>query len=160
MRALHHLGAGNLSLNLYLDTSVISAYFDVRRPERQGETQAFWKKLPDFHVSISDLTESELRAISDEQLRQKILELAQPFGIIRLDEEMRELAKYYLDRGIFPPAAVNDALHVACAVVIRQDLLVSWNFRHLVNRRRRAMINQENLSRGYPTIEIVAPPEV
>jgi hypothetical protein len=39
-------------------------------------------------------------------------------------------------------------------------MLVSWNFRHLVNRRRRALINEANVLSGHPTIEILAPPEV
>ena len=53
-----------------------------------------------------------------------------------------------------------DALHVAIAVATRQDILVSWNFRHLVNRRRRALVNEVNILTGYPSIEILAPPEV
>ena len=55
---------------------------------------------------------------------------------------------------------MEDALHVAVAVVSRQDILVSWNFRHLVNRRRFAPINEVNIPMGYATIEILAPPEV
>jgi len=54
----------------------------------------------------------------------------------------------------------NDALHVAAAVLTRQDVLLSWNFKHLVNRRRRARINEYNISVGLPAVEIVAPPEV
>ena len=49
---------------------------------------------------------------------------------------------------------------MAAAVLTRQDVLLSWNFKHLVNRRRRAQINEENISLGLPTIEIVAPPEI
>jgi len=114
-----------LRFRLYLDTSVMSAYFDARRPERQAETRTFWRRLPEFDVSISDLTEVELRGTAEERLRQEMLELVRPFRIIPLDAEMQELARYYLDREIFPLAALNDALHVACAVVTRQDLLVS-----------------------------------
>ena len=55
---------------------------------------------------------------------------------------------------------LNDSLHVAAAVLSRQDVLISWNFRHLVNRRRCAQVNQVNVSRGLPTVEIVAPPEM
>ena len=149
-----------MRLRLYLDTSVISGYFDARRPERQAETENFWRRLGEFNVSISDLTQAELRGTSDERLRQQMHDLVRPLNVIPLEADMRELARYYLDRGIFPLAALNDALHVACAVVSRQDLLVSWNFRHLVDRRCRAMINEANTARGYPNIEIVAPPEV
>jgi len=55
---------------------------------------------------------------------------------------------------------INDAVHVAAAVLTRQDILISWNFKHLVNRRRRAKINEVNTTRGLPGLEILAPPEV
>ena len=55
---------------------------------------------------------------------------------------------------------LNDALHVAAAVLHRQDILLSWNFKHLVNRRRRARVNDINISLGLPTLEILAPPEL
>ena len=51
-------------------------------------------------------------------------------------------------------------IRMAAAVLTRQDVLLSWNFKHLVNRRRRAQINEENISLGLPVIEIVAPPEI
>jgi hypothetical protein len=54
----------------------------------------------------------------------------------------------------------NDALHVAAAVLTRQDILLSWNFKHLVNRKRRALINQLNTAKSLPLIEILAPPEI
>jgi hypothetical protein len=73
---------------------------------------------------------------------------------------MRSLAKSYIHSDIFTEVMYNDAVHVAAAVLTRQDVLLSWNFRHLVNRRRRAEINEVNVSLGLPTIDIVAPPEV
>ncbi len=80
--------------------------------------------------------------------------------MLRIEEGARRLAQEYVRRGVFSAATMEDALHVAVAVVSRQDMLVSWNFRHLVNRRRRALINEANVLSGYPTIEILAPPEV
>jgi len=44
--------------------------------------------------------------------------------------------------------------------ISRAEPLASWNFRHLVNRIRRARINEVNVRHGYPTLEILAPPEV
>ncbi len=75
-------------------------------------------------------------------------------------EEMRNLAGQYVQAGTFTAVNHGDALHVAAAVLTQQDVLLSWNFKHLVNRRRRAQINQDNISLGLPTIEIVAPPEI
>ena len=42
----------------------------------------------------------------------------------------------------------------------RVDVLVSWNFKHMVNLRRIHGYNSVNLRRGYPTLEIRAPREV
>jgi hypothetical protein len=74
--------------------------------------------------------------------------------------EMKELARQYVEAGVFTAVMMNDAVHVAAAVLTRQDILLSWNFKHLVNRVRRAKINQVNVSQGLPTIEIIAPPEI
>ena len=75
---------------------------------------------------------------------------------------MRTLAVTYNEAGTFSAATYSDALHVAAAVPTHQEqeVLLSWNFKHLVNRRRRAEINAENLSLELPTIEILAPPEL
>ena len=74
------------------------------------------------------------------------------------------MANVFYETGLFdyaePNKIVYDALHVASAVLTRQDILLSWNFKHLVNRRRRALVNQMNTLRGLPNIEIVAPPEI
>jgi predicted nucleic acid-binding protein len=153
-------GGEAVRLRVYLDTSVISAYFDERRPERRTDTLVFWQSLDHFDVYISELTEAELRETTDEALRQQMLALVRPFSLLPIDDEMHRLSREYLGRRVFSAATLTDALHVACAVISRQDVLVSWNFRHLVNRRRRALINQVNIALGYPTIEIVAPPEL
>jgi len=148
-----------LRLRLYLDTSVVSAYLDDRFPQRMQETLDFWDTLAGFEVSISELTQAEIRDTGDARRRVGLLDLIRGFSVIEVNDEMRALARRYLDRSVLPPSARDDALHVAIAVVSRQDILVSWNFRHLVNRRRRAMINEVNIAAGYPVIEIVAPPE-
>ncbi|MBM4033361.1 MAG: type II toxin-antitoxin system VapC family toxin [Planctomycetes bacterium] len=90
----------------------------------------------------------------------KLLRLLGKVRQFPLTEAMRQVAGEYLAAGIFSPAQINDALHVAAAVLTRQDVLVSWNFKHLVNRLRRLKINERNVSLGLPTIEILAPPEV
>jgi hypothetical protein len=85
------------------------------------------------------------------------------FGAIRIipvQAEMVALAKEYVAQDIIPVAYEDDAIHIAAAVLSGQDVLASWNFRHLVNRRRRSLVNLMNASRGLPTIEIVTPSEL
>lgn len=149
-----------MKLRIYLDTSVVSAYVDDRSPERKQATAEFWNRLRDYEVAVSELTVTEIQATGDPRIREQMTELIRPFSILPIEEEARRLAQEYVHRGVFSPGTIEDAIHVAVAVVSRQDMLVSWNFRHLVNRRRRALINEVNALMGYPTIEILAPPEV
>ena len=149
-----------MRLRLYLDTSVISAYVDERLPERRRATLEFWERLGGYDVAISELTLTETRATGDVALRQSMVNLVGAFIVLPVEEVARQLARQYVSRGVFSAATALDALHVAIAVTAHQDMLVSWNFRHLVNRRHRALVNEVNGSAGYPPIEILAPPEV
>ena len=53
-----------------------------------------------------------------------------------------------------------DAQHIAIATVGRVDVLVSWNFKHIVNLERIHGYNSVNLRKSYPMIEIRTPREV
>ncbi len=149
-----------MALKIYLDTSVVSAYFDDRYPERQKDTVAFWKLSVEHEFSISELTKTEIQNTQDETRKNQMLNHIGNLILVPIDDSVEHLTNLYLENGIFSPATLNDALHVATATISRQDILVSWNFRHLVNRRRRARVNEVNTFNGYPTIEIIAPPEV
>ncbi|MEI6127857.1 MAG: hypothetical protein WCQ99_15025, partial [Pseudomonadota bacterium] len=46
------------------------------------------------------------------------------------------LAQAYLKAKVVSPNYTDDARHVAIATVEQIDLIVSWNFKHLVNVRR------------------------
>jgi len=53
-----------------------------------------------------------------------------------------------------------DAQHIAIATISRVEVLVSWNFRHIVNLPRIRGYNAVNLRGGYPLLEIRTPQEV
>lgn len=53
-----------------------------------------------------------------------------------------------------------DAPHIALATVGRADVLVSWNFKHIVNLQRIHGYNSVNLRKGHQMIEIRTPREV
>jgi predicted nucleic acid-binding protein len=149
-----------MRLRLYLDTSVISACVDERTPERLEETRGFWKRLGEFDVTTSDLVRQEIGRTGDDAQRSAMLELLSSTREITVSEQARDLATQYVQRGLFGPTMYDDALHMAIAVLDRQDILVSWNFRHLVNRRKRAQVSEVNALMGLPSIEILAPSEL
>lgn len=54
----------------------------------------------------------------------------------------------------------DDCLHIALATIHKVDILVSWNFKHIVNVYRIRGYNSVNLSLGYSTLEIRSPKDV
>jgi hypothetical protein len=70
------------------------------------------------------------------------------------------LANEYVAARVIPVSSRGDARHVAIATLAGSDALVSWNFRHLVNLRRKRLVHSVNIRLGYPLIELVSPEEV
>jgi hypothetical protein len=77
-----------------------------------------------------------------------------------LDEESKSLGEHYIDAKILTWKNLNDAYHIAIASINRLDLLVSWNFKHIVNYDKIRLFNSVNLKLGYPEIDIRTPQEL
>jgi predicted nucleic acid-binding protein len=144
---------------LYLDTSVFSVLDDDRSPERRDMTREFWLRLARFDACTSDVAVREIEPTPDVVRRGAMLARVRNVRVIPVPPGTAELADAYLRLGVFPSSVPEDALHVAVATLARQDVLVSWNFKHLVNQRRRAAVDALNVARGLRTIRILPPPE-
>ena len=59
-------------LKVYLDTSVISALFDERNPERKSLTESFFKEIENFETFISDITIAEIEKTPDKQIKKNM----------------------------------------------------------------------------------------
>lgn len=146
---------------VYVDTTVPSAYFDPRAPDRQRLTRQFWtQRLSEFTPVISTIVLLEIRDTPDANKRTQMEQLVSGVDVLGFDEEADVLAHEYLQRGIFPEKYTSDANHVALAVVNGIGYFVSWNFRHLVKVTTRREVNLVNALTGYGPIEIIAPPEL
>jgi len=146
---------------LYLDTSIISAYYDARAKDRQTVTKKFWNNVvPEYKVSISELTITELEQTRDAALKEKFHALIKGLSILPLERKIRLLARAYITHGIFPEKYLDDALHVAIATCHDISYLISWNFEHLVKVKTRKTVNLVNLLEGYREIEIIPPQEL
>ena len=144
---------------VYLDTSVISALFDERTPERLSMTFGLWTKLDDYEVFISELVLEELERVNN-QMREKMLDAVKKFTVLTISEKAERLAKIYIKQGIFPEKYFDDALHVALAAENQIGILISWNFTHLVKLKTRRMVSVVNLQENFIPVEIISPPEL
>ncbi len=147
-------------LKIFLDTSVYSAMFDVRDRNRQILTQNFWKDIENYELFYSDINIEEFNAIPDNELKGKMKALLKKGKKIEISEEVDELVKKYIEETLIPEKYEYDAVLVALTTVNSLDILVSWNFKHLVKRKTRIGVNLINLREGYKSIEILAPPEL
>ena len=146
-------------LRIYPDTSVIGGCED---PEFAEDSKSLWRQfVAGQHVLVlSAHTLRELQG-APESVRQRLLDISEEKTIVLEDSsEAATLAQAYLQRGVLGPGSHSDALHVALATVGRADVLVSWNFKHIVNLGRIRIFNSVNLEFGYGILEIRSPKEV
>ncbi len=109
---------------------------------------------------ISNLTRRELER-APESVKKDLLSLPDiNVENVSFTEEAESLVQNYIDDGVVGVRHIADAQHIAIASVERVDVLVSWNFRHIVNLDRIHAFNSVNLKLGYPILEIRSPREV
>ena len=90
-----------------------------------------------FKPVLSEIVAAEI-APAPEQVRAQYAELLTlPPRFAALTDEVHLLSAAYEARQILPQKCANDALHIALATVAEVDILVSWNFKHLVRFERR-----------------------
>lgn len=80
--------------------------------------------------------------------------------ILEITEDALELSEEYLNRKILTPKFRDDALHMALASLANVDVLVSWNFRHIVHYEKIRLFNAVNLENGLKPIDNYSPREV
>ena len=145
-------------LRVYIDTSVIGGCLD--------EEFSPWSNIlfEEFKAGlkipvVSDITMQEIEMAPLEV--QKVVEsISDKLESVLLDREAAVLAKAYLDEKIITDKYLLDAQHIALASIEKVDVLVSWNFKHIVNLNRIRLYNSVNLKKGYALIDIRSPREV
>jgi len=144
---------------IYIDTSIVGGFFDTKF---EKETKLLFKRLENKEIIfvVSDLLREELKNAPewvrnlldnyDENSLEKVV----------LTEEAKELAEKYIVESVVGKTSLDDCRHIALATINKVDVLVSWNFRHIVNLTRIKGYNAVNLKNGYFTLEIRNPKDL
>jgi len=144
---------------IYIDTSVIGGCFDKEFQEWSNKLFDDFRKGNKIAV-ISDITLDEL-SFSRPEVRNHLNVIPDDFKeYILNDEQSEELADQYIKERAVTQKSHEDALHIAIATINKVDVLVSWNFKHIVNLDRIRKYNAVNLMNGYPMLEIRNPREI
>lgn len=144
---------------LYFDTSVFGGVYDEEFEEIS--TLLFEKvKLGQFICVYSDLSETELQN-APQRVKDFFTDLPKEHTqFVEVTEEAYELAQKYLDEKVVGKTSADDCRHIATATIHKVDILVSWNFKHIVNVFRIRGYNSINLRYGYSQLDIRSPKEI
>jgi len=144
-------------LKIYVENSVIGGYFDKEFAE---PTQRLFELFKDgaYIPVISTHVIDEINKGAPEHVKENLQTLK--YEKHEISEEMILLAEKYMEQNIVSENYRDDALHIAIATVSDVDVLVSWNFKHIVNLSKIKLFNSVNIREGYNPLEIRTPQEI
>ena len=145
-------------IRVYVDSSVFGGVVDA---EFARPSQMFFDTIRKRRIKpvISALVRRELEA-APQPVIDLVLEILPLAEVVPVSEESLSLRDAYLRARIVGPRWSTDALHVAVATVSACSVVVSWNFKHIVNYRKIPMYNAINRTEGYQDLAIHSPWEV
>jgi len=147
-------------LKIYLDTSVISHLDAPDVPDKMNDTLSLWEEIKQglYDVVTSDIALREI-ANCHEPKRSVLLDYLSEIDYERYSStaEAESLANAIIGQGILTQKSLDDCLHIAIAVTNDCDMIISWNFKHMVNVRTINGVRAVNLLNGYKSIDIYSP---
>ena len=144
---------------IYVDTSVLGGCFDPEF-ERWSNMLLEAFRRGDYLAILSSVTAAEVEQ-APEQVQAVHAELLDGGAeLLAVSTESMGLRNKYLEKKILGPRFQNDMLHIALATIADVDVLVSWNFRHIVRLDKIRLFNSVNIECGYKSLTIYSPREV
>lgn len=150
---------------VYIETSVAS--YLTARPSRdlviaahQRLTEEWWANhRRRFDLYISELVLREA-ARGDESAAARRLAELNGLDVLLLDDGARALATLFVERGLIPRKALEDAFHVAVATSQGMDFLLTWNCKHIANAEIAERLEAACLKLGYRMPALCTPEQL
>ena len=150
-----------INLKIYLETSAIGYLDEQTSPSEMADMQKLWKLIKQgvYDAAISQVTLDEITNNKNTEKVDILINYISEINYEKIDitESANKIAEMLSNIGILAEKHKDDRLHIGCAVVSNCDIIVSLNFKHLVNvktiRGVRAIADLE----GYNSIDIVPP---
>ncbi|OIN98687.1 hypothetical protein AUJ66_00285 [Candidatus Desantisbacteria bacterium CG1_02_38_46] len=147
----------------YFDTSIFNFMFADDAQDKKEITERLFEILPDQAEGIfisEEVTREIGRASQPRKSQMEDLVRKTSPQILETNLEVETLADRYIREGIIPEKYRGDAIHIATAVINEIDVIVSWNFQHIVKLKTRTEVNGVSKLLDYSEIEICSPQEV
>jgi len=125
-----------------------------------ADTRRLWEDFvaEKYELYISPVLTDEVEKCAEPK-RSKMFESMREisFQILSETPEVVELAREYIHGGVLTEKSFDDCMHIAFAVIYNCDVIVSWNFSHLVNYKTINKVRIVNTINRYREIAIVSP---
>ena len=148
-------------LKIYLDTSVISHLDSPDVPDKQSDTLQLWEEIKAgrlYEVYLSPITLEELENCPEPK-RGRLFDFLGKinFNLIEEDSETLRIARKFIENGTLTEKSFDDCRHISCALIAGCDIIVSWNFKHIVNLKTISGVKSVAVLERYREINIYTP---
>jgi len=148
-----------MRLRVYVDTSVVGGCLDAEFAE-ESRALIEMARRGEVVLLVSDLLLQEL-ARAPREVQEVLTAVPREYTEeVAPSDEGKRLRDAYVAGGVVPEGSKDDAYHVALATLSRADVVVSWNFKHIVHFDKVRGFNAVNAREGYPVIDIRSPREL
>ena len=139
----------------YLDTSV---WVGINQDRVKFDTQLFFKMMLDSQsvCLYSEIVEYEM-ADKSKVARNFFKFWPGAREKVKKTSDVLKLADTYISLNVVDKKHRSDCIHIAAATIQGADVLVSWNFKHIVHVDKAKEYNFINMGLGYPMLEIRSP---
>jgi predicted nucleic acid-binding protein len=150
-------------LKIYLETTVFNFKFADDSPDKKQDTIKLFDEIKrgKYIPYTSNYVLQELIK-AEEPKKSKMVNLIEEYKLnfLEADENAEILADKYILEEIIPMRYRTDGLHIAMATINDLDIIVSYNFQHIVKLKTIMGTESVNIREGYKRIGIYSPTEV
>lgn len=130
-------------IRIYVDTSVFGGIFD---DEFSIASNRFFEQMEaeEFEIVVSAVVFEEILP-APTGVRSFFEEMLEYAEIVEVTQESLNLREAYLKEKIVSPKHSNDALHVSVGSVSNCEIILSWNYKHIVHFDKIPLYNAVNI---------------
>jgi len=147
-------------LKIYLDTSTVSHLDAQDTPGKMKDTLRLWNRITEgeYHVIMSDVVFDELDDCPEPKKTYLAVFLQQiQYERVESNSDTVALASKFINFGILRQKSFDDCRHIAAALLSDCDIVVSWNFKHIVNTKTIRGTKVITAMEGYKDVIICTP---
>lgn len=151
-----------MNKTVYLDTTIPSYYFDKRDSLKYPceITRKWWDEESRYYdLFLSLVTIAELNRGNYPQ-KKNIINFVSSIKQLKPNDEIDQIAEYYIENTLMPKDVRGDAVHLAYASYYKIDFLLTWNCNHLANANKKQHIRILNARLNLFIPEITTPLEL